>query len=44
MVKKTILVIVLAVAVLSIMGCKTVQGVGNDITWVGEKAEQAVER
>lgn len=36
--------IALAVVVFSVIGCKTVQGIGGDITWLGKKGEQAVQR
>ena len=44
MVRKVLLVIALVVVVLSVVGCKTVQGIGGDITWIGEKGQEAVER
>ena len=44
MVRKVLLVIALVVVVLSVVGCKTVQGIGGDITWVGKKGQQVVER
>jgi predicted small secreted protein len=44
MVKKIVLIIALAVVVLSVAGCKTVQGIGGDISWLGEKGEQAIQR
>jgi len=37
MVSKVLLVVALIVVLLSSIGCHTVQGVGRDITWVGEK-------
>ncbi len=44
MVKRVLLPIILIAAAISSIGCKTVQGIGGDITWLGEKGEQAVER
>jgi predicted small secreted protein len=44
MIRKVLLVIVFAGIVLSLAGCKTVQGIGGDITWLGKKGEQAIER
>jgi predicted small secreted protein len=44
MLKKVIIVLALMVTVFSFAGCKTVQGVGKDIQWIGEKGEQAIER
>ena len=42
--RKIILTIFLAGVVFSLVGCKTVQGVGGDITWLGKKGEQAIQR
>jgi len=44
MVKRILLLIVLCAMVFSVIGCKTVQGVGGDITWLGKKGEQIVDR
>jgi predicted small secreted protein len=44
MVKKVLLTIALAVVVLSLVGCQTVQGIGNDISWVGKKGQDIVEK
>jgi predicted small secreted protein len=44
MVKKILLLIALCAMVFSFIGCKTVQGVGGDITWLGRKGEQIVDR
>jgi predicted small secreted protein len=44
MVKRILLLIALIAVAISFTGCRTVQGIGNDITWLGEKGEQAVER
>ncbi|MHC4120589.1 MAG: entericidin A/B family lipoprotein [Planctomycetota bacterium] len=44
MIRKVLLVIVLTGIVLSLAGCKTVQGIGGDITWLGQKGEEAIER
>jgi predicted small secreted protein len=27
-----------------LIGCRTVQGIGADIQWIGEKGEEAIER
>ena len=35
MLRKVLLIFVLAVVVLSLAGCQTIQGVGRDITWIG---------
>jgi len=44
MVKKVLLVIALIVMVFSIVSCQTVQGIGGDITWIGRKGEEVLER
>ena len=44
MFKRIILVMALAVLILSLMGCQTVQGIGKDITSVGKAGEQLLER
>ena len=44
MVRKTILVVALIVMVFSLMSCQTVQGIGADIQWIGEKSEEAIEQ
>ena len=44
MVKKVLLTIALVVVVLSLVGCQTVQGIGNDISWVGKKGQDIVEK
>ena len=42
MVRKIFLVIALFVVVFSLIGCQTVQGLGEDIKWVGEKGAELV--
>jgi len=44
MVRKVLLVIALVVVVLPVVGCKTVQGIGGDISWIGKKGQDIVER
>jgi len=44
MVRRVLLMIALAAVVFSVIGCKTVQGIGGDITWLGKKGEQAIQR
>ena len=44
MVRKVFLVMVLIVMLFSLVSCQTVQGIGADIQWVGEKGEGAIER
>ena len=43
MVKKTFLIVLLIVASLWFFGCQTVQGVGGDIQWIGEKSAEIIE-
>jgi predicted small secreted protein len=43
MVRKILLVLALVVVVVSLLGCKTIQRLGEDIKWVGEKASELVE-
>jgi len=42
MIKKMLLVLVLVIVFFCIVGCNTVQGIGRDIEWVGEKAAEIV--
>ncbi|MHC4426517.1 MAG: hypothetical protein ACYSYV_10515 [Planctomycetota bacterium] len=44
MVKKVLLVIVLAAMVFTLVSCQTVQGIGGDISWIGRKGEETLER
>jgi len=44
MVRKVLLVAALIVIVFSLMSCQTVQGIGADIQWIGQKSEEAIER
>ena len=44
MVRKVLITIALVAVFLSLMGCQTVQGIGNDISWVGKKGQDIVER
>lgn len=44
MVRKALLTIALVVVVLWVVGCKTVQGVGDDISWIGKKGQDVIER
>ena len=43
MVRKVLLVFALVVVVFSLVGCSTVQGLGEDIKWTGEKAAEVVD-
>jgi len=42
MVRKILVVIALTVVVFSLIGCQTVQGLGEDIKWAGEKGAELV--
>ena len=44
MVKKVLLVVALIVLMFSLISCQTVQGVGGDIKWTGEKAAEILEQ
>ena len=44
MAKKVLLMVALIVLVFSLIGCQTVQGLGGDITWIGEKGAELLER
>ena len=44
MMRKVLIVAVLILMLFSLASCQTVQGIGKDIQWVGEKGEQAIER
>jgi predicted small secreted protein len=44
MMRKVLLVAVLVIMSFSLVSCRTVQGIGKDIQWIGEKGEQAIER
>ena len=41
--KKILLTITLVIIALSLIGCGTVQGVGSDIQWLGEKGGELIE-
>ncbi len=44
MVRKVFLVLALVVVVFSLIGCQTIQGLGEDIKWVGEKCSELVDQ
>ena len=44
MVKNAFVVVVLVIMVFSLVGCHTIQGLGEDIKWIGEKGEEIMER
>ena len=43
MVRKVLLAVVLIVMMFSLTSCQTVQGLGADITWTGEKTAELIE-
>ena len=43
MVLKAFVVIALVIIVFSLVGCHTIQGLGDDFKWIGEKGEEIVE-
>jgi predicted small secreted protein len=42
MARKVLLLVILIVTVFAIIGCQTVQGIGEDIKWTGEKGAEVV--
>jgi predicted small secreted protein len=44
MVKKVLLVVALIVLMFSLISCQTIQGVGGDIEWTGEKGAEILEQ
>jgi predicted small secreted protein len=42
MIRKVLMVLILIVLSISLIGCQTVQGVGEDIKWTGEKGAEAI--
>ena len=44
MVRKVILVVALIVMLFLLGSCQTVQGIGADIQWIGEKGTETIER
>ena len=44
MVKKILLLVVLIVMMFSLISCQTVQGIGGDIKWTGEKGAELLEQ
>jgi len=43
MVKKILLLAILLILCYCLVGCQTVQGVGGDIQWTGEKSAELLE-
>ena len=44
MVRRVILVLALVGVVFSLVGCQTIQGLGEDIKWIGEKGSELVDQ
>jgi len=42
MVRRILVVVALTVVVFSLIGCQTIQGIGEDIKWTGEKGAEIV--
>lgn len=43
MFKKVVLVVALIILGFSLVGCQTVKGLGNDISWMGQKGSEVLE-
>ncbi len=43
MARKILLIIAFVVVLFSLIGCQTVQGLGRDIEWVGEKSQDILD-
>ncbi len=44
MAKKLLLIVALIILTFSMIGCQTVQGLGRDIEWTGEKGAEVLDR
>ncbi len=44
MVKRILLLVALIVVMFSLISCQTVQGIGGDIKWTGEKGAELLEQ
>ncbi len=44
MTRKVLLIVALMIISISLLGCQTVQGLGKDITWTGEKSAEILEQ
>lgn len=44
MVKKLLLAAIVVIMVFSLFGCQTVQGIGGDIKWTGQKGAEMLEQ
>ena len=43
MIKKILLTLTVLILMVSLIGCQTVQGVGGDIKWAGEKGAEVLD-
>jgi predicted small secreted protein len=43
MLKKILLAALLAILLFSLVGCQTIEGMGKDIEWIGDKISNAAE-
>lgn len=43
MIKKVLLIVAFVILMFSLTGCQTVQGLGEDIKWTGEKGAEMLE-
>jgi len=43
MFKKALLLLALVVLLFALTGCQTVQGIGGDVQWLGEKGAEILE-
>ena len=44
MIRKVLLIIALIIAVFTVASCQTVQGLGQDITWIGQAGAGMLEQ
>ena len=44
MIRKVLLIIALIIAVFTVVSCQTVQGIGQDITWMGQAGAELLEQ
>jgi len=44
MVRKALLIIALIIAVFTVVSCQAVQGLGQDITWIGKAGADMMEK
>jgi predicted small secreted protein len=44
MVRKVLLIIAFIIAIFAVASCQTVQGIGQDITWMGQAGAEILEQ